>query len=194
MRAHARARFDNPAGLLRRMSRRGPSSHAGEPGSAPEARPGSRPRPARPAAARPRRPRCAHAHPCRPSTSPSSSLAPLTTPGWPVKSGAEATKPTTFTTRSTRSRSPTIDFTAASAFSAQVRASSLASSARDLGADLAGHGELAVHHGQLAGGVHVRPGPHGRHVRGQRRHDLGQGQSQVAQGVPHGALTRPSPA
>ena len=67
--------------------------------------------------------------PLSPSTSPSSSLAPFSTPGCPVKSGAEATKPTTFTTRATRSRSPATDFTAASAFSAQVRASSLASSA-----------------------------------------------------------------
>src|SRR5690606_36127130 len=60
--------------------------------------------------------------PLSPRTSASSSLAPLMTPGWPVKSGAEATKPTTFTTRATRSRSPATDLTAARAFSAHVRA------------------------------------------------------------------------
>src|SRR5690606_2719838 len=66
--------------------------------------------------------------PLSPRTSASSSLAPLMTPGWPVKSGAEATKPTTFTTRATRSRSPATDLTAARAFSAHVRARSFASS------------------------------------------------------------------
>ena len=49
------------------------------------------------------------------------------TPGWPVKPGALATKPTTFTTRTTLS-SPTRASTAASALSAQARASSLACS------------------------------------------------------------------
>ena len=39
--------------------------------------------------------------PASPKTWPSSSLAPLMTPGWPVKSGALATNPTTFTTRRT---------------------------------------------------------------------------------------------
>ena len=52
----------------------------------------------------------------------------MTTPGWPVKSGPEATKPTTFTTRITRARSPTTDCTAARAFSAQRAASSFACS------------------------------------------------------------------
>src|SRR5690349_2974440 len=66
--------------------------------------------------------------PLSPRTSPSSSLAPLITAGWPVKSVAEATKPTTLTTRAIRSRSPATDFTAARAFRAQVLASSLASS------------------------------------------------------------------
>ena len=50
------------------------------------------------------------------------------TPGWPVKPGALATNPTTLTTRTTLS-SPTTESTAASAFSAHVRASSLACSA-----------------------------------------------------------------
>ena len=100
--------------------------------------------------------------PLSPSTSPSSSLAPLMTPGCPVKSGAEATKPTTLTTRSIRSRSPTTDLTAASALSAQVRGQLLGLLRRDLGADLAGDRQLAVHHRQLAGGVDVRAGAHGR--------------------------------
>ena len=39
--------------------------------------------------------------PASPNTSPSSSETPLATCGWPVKSGVEATKPTTLTTRLT---------------------------------------------------------------------------------------------
>jgi hypothetical protein len=53
--------------------------------------------------------------------------APFTTAGCPVKSGVEATKPTTLTMRTTLS-SPTSASMAASALSAQVRASSLACS------------------------------------------------------------------
>src|SRR5690606_36620028 len=49
--------------------------------------------------------------PASPNTSTSSSLAPLTTCGWPVKPGALATKPTTLTIRTTDDRSPTTDLT-----------------------------------------------------------------------------------
>jgi len=52
----------------------------------------------------------------------------LTTPGCPVKSGADATNPTSFTTRVTESR-PTTESTAASAFSAHCRANCFAASA-----------------------------------------------------------------
>ncbi len=67
--------------------------------------------------------------PASPKAVPRSSEAPLTTPGWPVKDGSLATKPTTLTTRVTLSRSPTTDFTAAMALRAQVCASCLASCA-----------------------------------------------------------------
>ena len=53
--------------------------------------------------------------------------------------GADATNPTTLTTRVTESR-PTSESTAASALSAQTRASALARLRGDLGADLAGRG------------------------------------------------------
>jgi hypothetical protein len=52
--------------------------------------------------------------------------APLITPGWPVKPGALATNPTTFTTRTTES-SPTSASTAASALSVQDRAAAFPS-------------------------------------------------------------------
>ena len=45
-----------------------------------------------------------------------------------MNDGSAATNPTTLTTRTTSSRSPSTDFTAASAFSAQIRASSYACS------------------------------------------------------------------
>ncbi len=60
--------------------------------------------------------------PASPKTSPSRSDAPLITSGWPVKPGADATNPTTFTTPVTASM-PTRASTAASALSAQMRAS-----------------------------------------------------------------------
>src|SRR5581483_11304113 len=60
--------------------------------------------------------------PASPNSSPIRLLAPLTTPGWPVNDGALATYPTTLTTAATWSRSPTTPFTAAKAFSAQIRA------------------------------------------------------------------------
>lgn len=60
--------------------------------------------------------------PALPNTSVSSSEAPLSTAACAVKPGAEATNPTTFTTRATASR-PTRSATAASALSAHVRAS-----------------------------------------------------------------------
>ena len=66
--------------------------------------------------------------PLSPNTSPNSSEAPLMTPGCPSKSLADATNPTTLTTRTTASM-PTRACTAASAFNPQSRASSLASSA-----------------------------------------------------------------
>src|SRR5699024_8841609 len=66
--------------------------------------------------------------PASPKTSPRNSLAPLMTPGWPVKSGALETNPVTFTTCSMRSRSPISALIAASALIAQVRASSFARS------------------------------------------------------------------
>ena len=49
------------------------------------------------------------------------------TPGWPLNPGADATNPTTLTTRVTLSM-PTSECTAASALSAQMRASALPSS------------------------------------------------------------------
>src|SRR5690606_9168084 len=55
--------------------------------------------------------------PASPKTSPNSSEAPLATPGWPVKSGVDATNATTFTMRLTRESSPTSARTAASALS-----------------------------------------------------------------------------
>jgi hypothetical protein len=66
--------------------------------------------------------------PFSPNTSWSSSLAPLTTSGWPVKSGALATKPRTFTIRLIRDSPPATSAAAASAFSAHSRASRAASS------------------------------------------------------------------
>ena len=51
------------------------------------------------------------------------------TPGWPVKSGAEATKPTTLTMRVMRSSEPIAPSSAASALSTQARESWCASSA-----------------------------------------------------------------
>ena len=62
-------------------------------------------------------------------------------------------------------RSPISARIAASAFSAHRAASSLAWSGVDLGADLAGRGERAVDHRELARGVDVRAGAHGRDVR-----------------------------
>ena len=53
----------------------------------------------------------------------------MATPGWPVKSGVEATNATTLTIRFTCDRSPTSARTAASALSAHCRAHSTASSA-----------------------------------------------------------------
>src|SRR5574340_438055 len=64
--------------------------------------------------------------PASPNTSPRNSDAPLITPGCPVKLGAEATKPTTFTIRTTESI-PTSASSAANAFRAQIRAAVLAS-------------------------------------------------------------------
>src|SRR5262249_7051376 len=60
-------------------------------------------------------------------TTSSSSLAPLTTWGWPVKSGALATKPVTLTIRLMADRLPVTETTAARAFSAQVLARAAAS-------------------------------------------------------------------
>ncbi len=65
--------------------------------------------------------------PASPNTSSSSSLAPFTTCGWPVKSGALATKPVILTTWVTADSPPVTDATAARAFSAAVRASAAAS-------------------------------------------------------------------
>src|SRR4029079_2420021 len=67
--------------------------------------------------------------PASPKALPSSSEAPLMTPGWPVNDGSLATKPTTLTTRVTLSRSPTTDFPAAIAWRAQTCARALAASA-----------------------------------------------------------------
>ncbi len=53
----------------------------------------------------------------------------MATPGWPVKSGVEATNATTLTIRFTWERSPISARTAASALSAHWRAHSTASSA-----------------------------------------------------------------
>ena len=60
--------------------------------------------------------------PASPNAAASSSLAPFITAGCPVKPGALATKPTTLTTRVTRSRSPMSARTAAIAFSAHCAA------------------------------------------------------------------------
>src|SRR5699024_4042959 len=60
--------------------------------------------------------------PASPKASPSSSLAPLATCGCAVKAGSLATNTTAFTTRVTRSRSVTACLTAATAFSAAMRA------------------------------------------------------------------------
>ena len=65
--------------------------------------------------------------------------------------------------------------------SAQIRASSLASSAADVGADLAGLRELAADHRQLARGVDEVAGAHGGHVGGQRRDDGGQFDAQLGE-------------
>src|SRR5262249_51348373 len=65
--------------------------------------------------------------PASPNTSTNSSDAPLITPGWPVNPGADATKPTTLTTRVIESI-PTSASTAANAFRAHVRASVLPTS------------------------------------------------------------------
>ena len=67
--------------------------------------------------------------PASPNTSSSNSLAPFTTCGWPVKSGALATNPVILTTWVTADRPPVTDATAARAFSAALRASAAASSA-----------------------------------------------------------------
>ena len=53
----------------------------------------------------------------------------MATPGWPVKSGVEATNATTLTIRLTFDSSPISARTAASALSAHCRAHSTASSA-----------------------------------------------------------------
>ena len=66
--------------------------------------------------------------PASPNTSPKSSDAPLATPGWPVKSGVDATNTTALTIRLTCERSPSSALTAASALSAHWRAHSPASS------------------------------------------------------------------
>ena len=57
-------------------------------------------------------------HAASPKTVPSSSDAPLATFGWAVKSGEDATKTTTFTTRFTSDRSPISALIAAIALSA----------------------------------------------------------------------------
>ncbi len=116
--------------------------------------------------------------PASPNTSSSSSLAPLTTWGWPVKSGALATKPVTLTMRRIAARPPAAEAAAASAFSAQIRASALASAGADLGADLARGEQLPVDHRELAGRVDVAPGADGRNVGRQRRRHLRQRQAE----------------
>ena len=94
--------------------------------------------------------------------------APLITAGLAGEPGAEATKPTTFTTLTTFSR-PTSASIAASALSAHRCGQLLGLLGGDLGADLAGGQQLAVGDRELAGDVHVVAGLHGRHVRGHRR-------------------------
>ena len=127
--------------------------------------------------------------PARPrrSTSPNSSEAPLITPGWPVKPGADATKPITLTTLTTLSR-PTSASIAASALSAHAPGQVLGLLGGDLRADLAGGEQLAVDHRQLAGDVDVVAGLHGRHVGGQRRRHLGQRRGRARRASRSGAV------
>ena len=107
--------------------------------SGPLSRPrrSSRPRRGRPAAAPGHRPRTARGPPASPKTSPTSSDAPLATPGWPVKSGVEATKTTSFTIRRTWS-SGTSALIAARALRAHCCAHSFGLLRGHRAADLAG--------------------------------------------------------
>lgn len=72
------------------------------------------------------------------------------------------------------------DFTAASALSAQVFASSFASSGVTSAPTLPVTASLPSTIGSWPE-VYTYPGPHGRLVRGQRRHDGGQGQAELGE-------------
>ena len=116
----------------------------------------------------------------------SSSLAPLTTPGWPVKDGSLATKPTTLTTR--------VDLVEVAHDRLHGRDGVERAGLRELlgvlgghqpvaVADLAGGGQRAGDEGQLAGGVDVVAVAHRRDVGRDRRRDVGDAQPELGQPV-----------
>ncbi len=83
---------------------------------------------------------------------------------------------------------PTSEWTAASALSAQIRASALPSSGADLGAHLAGRGQLRRPRiGSLARGVDQVAGAHRGHIGRQRRHHVGQLDAQLGELAADGA-------
>ena len=98
--------------------------------------------------------------PASPKISPSTSDAPLMTPGWPVNAGSDATKPTTFTMRVTRSSEPISRAHRGERVErarAGVRLGVVGGDEPVAVADLAGRGQRARDEGQLAGGVDEVP-------------------------------------